>query len=81
VSIAVDSVPPGAQVSLDGKVIGKTPYRGTVQRRSGDVALVVRYAGYADRTVMVRGNKAIHESVKLLPAVSKPDRDQSVNPF
>ena len=72
----LESVPAGAQVLLGGSEIGTTPYHGVIERRTGDVAFVLRLAGYADKTVTVPGNRQISERVKLV----KP-RDQGVNPF
>ena len=83
----LESVPAGAQVVVGGAVLGKTPFRGTLPRRSGDVALVLvlRLAGYADKTITVHGDKTISERVPLVkatPARSRiPERDKPVNPF
>ena len=74
--MSLESVPPGAQVLIDGTVIGKTPYHGAIEQRTGNVAFVLRLAGYAEKTVTAPRNKPISERVKLV----KP-RDQSVNPF
>jgi hypothetical protein len=86
--VDVESEPAGAQVSLAGAVVGKTPFHGTLPRRKGDVSLMIRLAGYADRTVTVHGDQAIHQRVKLTaaaaaaPVRTRPaNRDQSVNPF
>jgi serine/threonine-protein kinase len=88
IEVAVDSAPPGAQVVIDGAVLGTTPYRGTRARRDRDVKLVVRLAGYADKVVVAHESLPIAQSVTLLrkaappaPRGSKPDRDRSVNPF
>ncbi|MEO7731050.1 MAG: serine/threonine-protein kinase [Kofleriaceae bacterium] len=87
VDIDLDSVPAGAQVLLGGVVVGKTPFRGTLPRRPGDSAMVIRLEGYADRRVMLRADAALHERIKLVrlpPPTTKPsrkDRDKSVNPF
>jgi hypothetical protein len=80
----VESTPAGADVVLNGSVLGKTPYRGAQPRRTGDATLVLKLSGYADRTVTVRADQAIHQRVELAkdPARSPiPKRDQSVNPF
>jgi hypothetical protein len=85
VEASVDSVPEGAQVLLGGAVIGKTPFHGTLPRRDGDVTLVLRLAGYTDKSVVVRADHAVSEHIKLVrPAPGRPpktNRDQSVNPF
>jgi serine/threonine protein kinase len=76
IDVVVESVPSGAQLLLGGVVIGRTPYRGALERRHGDVAFVLRLSGYADKTVTVRGSQPISERIKLVKL-----RDQSVNPF
>jgi serine/threonine-protein kinase len=88
IAVAIDSTPSGAQVVLDGTMLGTTPYRGTLPRRDRDVKLVVRLAGYNDRAVVAHGSQPISQSVTLvrkpaLPATKNPktDRDRSVNPF
>jgi len=91
IDVAVDSIPAGAQVLLAGTVLGKTPFHGTLPRRNGDVTLVVRLAGYADKSVAVRADHAVTETIKLVRSTSAPapapartrktKRDQSVNPF
>jgi eukaryotic-like serine/threonine-protein kinase len=82
--VAIDSVPAGAQVLLDGAVLGTTPYRGAIPRRRGDATLVVRLAGYVDKRVVAHGDKPVQEKLKLRPTAVRPaagDKDQSVNPF
>ena len=83
--MAVDSVPAGAQVLRAGTVLGKTPFHGTLPRRDADVTLVVRLAGYADKSVVVHADHAVSEHIKLGRATPghppKANRDQSVNPF
>jgi serine/threonine-protein kinase len=87
VAVTVESAPPGAQVVLDGAVLGITPYRGTVARRDREGKLVVRLAGYADKVVIARESEPIAERVTLRklaappPAKPRTDRDRSVNPF
>jgi eukaryotic-like serine/threonine-protein kinase len=88
IDVAVDSAPAGAQVVLDGAVLGTTPYRGTLTRRDRDIKLVLRLPGYADRIVLARESQPISERVTLVrkaapPAAksSKTDHDRSVNPF
>jgi hypothetical protein len=82
--VELDSVPAGAKVLLGGVVLGKTPFRGTLPRRPGDAALVIRLEGYADRRVPIRSDAPVHERIKLVRAPVRPnraDRDKSVNPF
>jgi eukaryotic-like serine/threonine-protein kinase len=76
IDVLVESVPSGAQLVLDGRVLGTTPYRGTLDPRAGNVSFVLRRSGYVDRTVTVRGSQSISERIKLVKV-----RDQSVNPF
>ena len=87
VDVTVESVPSGAQVMLAGTVLGKTPLHGTLPHRNGGVTLLVRLAGYVDRSVVVHGGQPINERVKLVlvnvapPRPPRGNRDQSVNPF
>jgi len=87
IGIAIDSAPPGAQIVLDGAVLGTTPYRGTLPRGDREARLVLRLTGYADKVVVARASQSIAERVTLVrkaaPATgrSKTDRDQSINPF
>lgn len=81
----IDSVPPGAQVVIDGRVLGTSPFHGTLARGERDVTLVVRLAGYDERRFVARPSRAIRERVVLVRSgTAKPartDRDRSVNPF
>jgi hypothetical protein len=83
VDVLVESTPPGAQLVLNGVVLGKTPYRGALPRRTAEAALVLRLAGYADKTITVRPDHEIRERIKLAKTVRNPipERDQSLNPF
>jgi hypothetical protein len=83
VDVSVESVPSGAQVMLAGTVLGKTPFHGTLPHRNGDVTLLVRLAGYVDRSVVARAGQPISiKLVKVAPArPPRGNRDQSVNPF
>jgi hypothetical protein len=88
IEVEVESAPRGAQVVLDGAVVGTTPYHGTFPRHDRDVKLVLRLTGYADKTVLARGGQAIRQSVTLVrkavsPATKnlKTDPDKSSNPF
>src|SRR5262249_43937454 len=86
VDVELDSSPPGADVVLDGALLGTTPFRGTITRRDRAVRLGVHLAGYADRTVVARASQSIAERVTLVRkpgSASKPrsDGDRSVNPF
>jgi hypothetical protein len=84
----VESAPPGAEVLLGGAVQGTTPFVGRLPCGDRDVKLVIRLAGYVDRTLLVHPTAPIRERVTLARkparAVTKhstPDRDRSVNPF
>lgn len=88
VDVAIDSIPPGAQVVLDGTVLGTTPYHGALPRGDREARLVVRLAGYADKVVVARASQPTAERVTLVrkilpPAPQKPKAvpDRSVNPF
>lgn len=84
IDIEVDSVPAGAQVLVDGAVLGKTPFHGALPSRSGTTTVVLRLDGYGEKRVVVRGDQPVKERVKLgrlAPARRDADRDKSVNPF
>jgi hypothetical protein len=88
VEIVVDSAPSGAEVLLGGAVQGTTPFQGSLPREDRDVKLVIRLAGYVDRTIVVHPTAPIRESVTLahkpaiaVPKRSTPERDRSFNPF
>jgi hypothetical protein len=68
---------------LGTKLLGKTPFHGTLPRRSGEVTLVIRLTGYLDKDLVVRADRPIKERVKLVrsPGSDPADRDKSVNPF
>ncbi|HEX4422450.1 MAG TPA: serine/threonine-protein kinase [Kofleriaceae bacterium] len=84
VDLDIDSVPAGASVLLGGVALGKTPLHTTVTRTS-DAALVVRLAGYADRSVTFHAGRSLTEHLSLVKVAPKrparTNRDQSVNPF
>jgi hypothetical protein len=85
VEVTVESVPAGAQILRAGTVIGKTPFHGALVHRGGDVTLVVRLAGYLDRSLVIHPGRAVSEHIELSgvpPAqLSTQDRDGSINPF
>jgi tRNA A-37 threonylcarbamoyl transferase component Bud32 len=88
IGVVVESAPSGAEVVLGGAVQGTTPFVGRLPQGDREVKLVIRLAGYVDRTILVHPNAPIRERVTLArkpaPAVTKrsaPDRDRSVNPF
>lgn len=73
------------KILLDGAVLGKTPYHGTLPRQEGSITLVVRLTGYVDRRVVVAPTQSINVKLKLVriaPVRSAKDNpDESVNPF
>jgi hypothetical protein len=83
--VDIESLPAGAQIMIGGTVLGTTPFRRALLRRNGEIAIVVRLSGYADKTLIVRGDQAVSERVTLVvqaaPPSRTPDRNQSVNPF
>jgi serine/threonine-protein kinase len=83
VDVHIDSTPSGASVLFKGKEIGTTAFNGTL-RRGPDASLTLHLDGYADRTIVVHTDQAVHTSVKLERSRSRPlphDRNESVNPF
>jgi len=85
VEATIDSVPAGAQILLGRMVLGKTPFHGTLPRRDADVTLVIRLAGYAEKSVVVHPDQPVSQHLKLVKSATahppKANRDQSVNPF
>ena len=88
VELVVDSAPSGAEVLFGGAVQGTTPFVGRLPPGDRDVKLVIRLAGYVDRTIVVHPTAPIRESVTLarkpataVPKRSTPERDRSFNPF
>jgi TonB family protein len=74
-SVRIVSIPDGADVYLDGQVIGKTPFRWK-NATPGDQNLVFKKDGYQDRsvTVSVIGNKTTSFETQLaeIPKVAEP---------
>jgi serine/threonine-protein kinase len=86
-AIDIETTPSGAQVSLGGQSLGKTPLHTSVQRAS-DASVVIHLSGFADRTLTFHTGKPLKDTanlVKLPPPRPKqnaaPNRDKSVNPF
>ncbi|HLL23265.1 MAG TPA: PEGA domain-containing protein, partial [Kofleriaceae bacterium] len=84
-AIEISSSPAGADVLIDGKRVGRTPYRAQRAMSAGEITLVIDLAGYQKRTVTVDGSVPIRQAFKLepkrQPRGSRPSRDDSVNPF
>jgi TonB family protein len=76
-SVRIVSIPDGADVYLDGQVIGKTPFRWK-NATPGDQNLVFKKEGYQDRavTVPVIGNKTTSFETQLaeIPKVVEPQK-------
>lgn len=66
-TIEIDTVPRGAQVLLDGVVLGTTPYHGVIPRSERAIKLVVRLAGYLDETVAVGAAPPVTQRIELIP--------------
>jgi serine/threonine-protein kinase len=88
IDVVVDSAPSGAEVVLGGAVQGTTPFAGRLPRGDRGVELVIRLAGYVERTIVVhplapvRARVAlIREPAAVVPKRTTPERDRSVNPF
>jgi serine/threonine protein kinase len=85
IEVTIDSKPVGAEIVLDNVVLGKTPYHGTLPRKDGLIALIVRLAGYTETKIDARADMPITQSVKLeklrIRVAPHPSRDDSVNPF
>ena len=88
VDATIESAPAGAEVVLGGEVLGTTPFHGRIPRGVRDIKLVIRLAGYLDRTIAWHATEPLRERVTLAhkpppaaPAKRANDRDRSVNPF
>ncbi|HEY4176574.1 MAG TPA: serine/threonine-protein kinase [Kofleriaceae bacterium] len=89
VKLDVDSDPEGAQVFLNGAVLGTTPFHGEVPGASKATSFVVKAAGYQDKRVTFTPDHAVSEKVKLAKVAAvqpkqpttKPGKNDSVNPF
>ena len=81
VELSISSTPAGADVIVDGKRLGTTPYKGTLPKADGDVKVTIRKGGFMDKLVTVSASAAINQTVKLDPKPRAQNRDQSVNPF
>jgi len=85
-TVSIDSTPTGAEVLLDGAVVGRTPYRGVLPATGADVTYVLRRAGYKPYRLAAPRGAALERTVTLeRNRVARPqvrdDRDESVNPF
>jgi hypothetical protein len=79
VSLTVDSDPIGADVLIDGRRIGVTPFRGVVVKSNKPLILTVRRVGFASVDAQFRATEPILKRValkrllpKVVPAVKPP---------
>jgi hypothetical protein len=77
VEVEIVSSPAGAEVVLDGKVVGKTPYHGTHPRSDLAVKLSLRLSNHAQEQLIVYPRGPIKQVVKLRHVAD----GQSANPF
>lgn len=75
--VTITSTPSGAEVVHGSRVLGKTPYRGALSRKSGETRLTVQLRGYQSQSVTVSPDGAKRRDVKLAPAA----HDKVINPF
>jgi serine/threonine protein kinase len=69
VRLNVNSTPPGASVTIDGEVRGKTPYAGELARRDAPIELQLTLAGYlpVTRKIALDGNVVLTLTLEPLP--------------
>ena len=70
VALTVTSSPSGAEVALDGRILGKTPLSLSVDRGGYDFTLVLTLAHHAERTVTMSAVLDRTEHVVLPPLVT-----------
>lgn len=64
----IETTPTGATVlNADGKVMGTTPLSLSRMPQRGDVSLLLRLAGYRDRTLTLQGQRDAHVREQLQP--------------
>jgi hypothetical protein len=87
IAIAIDSVPRGASVLVDGKAIGTTPFEESREPIAGQRVYTLQKSGYEPTTVTLAGDRPRSERVTLKKK-SRPARgsadgvgDKGVNPF
>jgi serine/threonine protein kinase len=82
IDVEIDSEPAGAQVVLEGRVLGTTPFVRTLPRRDHGFRLEIRRAGYVSQKVVVGSSRPISVALVRDRSPSSPaDRDRIVNPF
>jgi hypothetical protein len=80
IGLGVSSTPPGADVLLDGRMIGRTPLVETVPRAAGTATLKLRLARHQDYTATVDLGADSNVDVKLVPLPPPPARVTKVQP-
>jgi serine/threonine protein kinase len=83
IAIAIDSVPRGATVIVDGKTVGTTPFAESIEPSTGQRLYTLQRRGYEPATVTLAGDRAATERVKLKRRGRSADGvgDKGVNPF
>lgn len=86
IAVSITSIPAGAQVVLAGKVLGVTPFTGSLPHTGENQRVILRLAGYKDAPRTVSMDSDIKLSVKLdkkhvAASPGTTDRDRGVNPF
>jgi hypothetical protein len=76
IHIKIDSVPRGAQVILDGRALGATPFDSHLPRRDGAMIFTLHRAGYQDGRVEAAGDHDADRSITLDRRAPPPTPDQ-----
>jgi hypothetical protein len=83
IRVHIVSTPPGAEVSLGGKLLGVTPLDTEIERRTGSDVLTIHRPRYQDVTMTIELGSEITRTVTLAPIpepVAKPPVDHPVRP-
>jgi hypothetical protein len=78
ITVRVMSTPAGADVYMDGKLVGKTPMEIQLPYHSADVNLKVQRDGYADKELVVKTESDQTLEVALGKKVAKKKRPRGV---
>jgi eukaryotic-like serine/threonine-protein kinase len=88
VALAIDSVPPGASVLVDGVLVGTTPFDESIAAAAGERVYTLDKNGYEPVSVSLATDRAGSERVVLRKKKVRPSRgsaesvgDRGVNPF
>jgi hypothetical protein len=83
IAIAIDSVPRGATVIVDGKTVGTTPFDESIEPSTGRRVYTLQRRGYEPATVRLAGDRAATARVTLKRRGRSADGvgDKGVNPF